>query len=211
MHYGAYAFSRNRQPTIVPKVSGVGLNNLGQRNGLSNSDFQHVEQLYCRCMCMFNSQECVLLALNNHLMDMKLIISLPVCLYINFACLFVFQREANGLHGLPGASAQRPVEVADRREPDLVWDQVAQGATQTQGFAMHLNALGSGVGGAPGVPVPHHVAIAGAGRGEGHAKGVGGAVEAPPRQQCVPISRAAPDRVSGGRGLHARGFVVVIS
>ena len=51
MHYGARAFSRNRQPTIVPVDPSVSLNSLGQRNGLSDSDVQHVNSLYCGGAC----------------------------------------------------------------------------------------------------------------------------------------------------------------
>lgn len=46
MHYGAYAFSRNGQPTIVPLRSGV---TLGQRNGLSNGDVAAVRAMYPNC------------------------------------------------------------------------------------------------------------------------------------------------------------------
>ena len=49
MHYGAYAFSRNRQPTIVPVDSGISLSSLGQRNGFTAMDIQHVNTLYCGC------------------------------------------------------------------------------------------------------------------------------------------------------------------
>ena len=47
MHYNAYAFSRNGNPTIEPLQNGVSLNDLGQRNGFSESDRQHVLSLYC--------------------------------------------------------------------------------------------------------------------------------------------------------------------
>lgn len=43
MHYGMYAFSRNGQPTIVPKQTGV---TIGQRNGLSAGDIAAVHHLY---------------------------------------------------------------------------------------------------------------------------------------------------------------------
>ncbi|HST84829.1 MAG TPA: Dot/Icm T4SS effector Zinc-dependent metalloprotease LegP [Kineosporiaceae bacterium] len=43
MHYGAYAFSKNGQPTIVPKQSGV---TIGQRNGLSAGDIAAVHHIY---------------------------------------------------------------------------------------------------------------------------------------------------------------------
>lgn len=47
MHYSAYAFSSNREPTIVPRDSRVGLSTLGQRRGLSSRDYQHITNLYC--------------------------------------------------------------------------------------------------------------------------------------------------------------------
>lgn len=47
MHYSAFAFSRNRQPTIVPVDSSIQLSSLGQRDGFSPSDIQHVNTLYC--------------------------------------------------------------------------------------------------------------------------------------------------------------------
>lgn len=47
MHYSAYAFSRNGQPTIVPLDSSRSLNSLGQREGFSEGDLQHVKTLYC--------------------------------------------------------------------------------------------------------------------------------------------------------------------
>ena len=47
MHYSARAFSRNGQPTIVPVDNSVSLNDLGQRQGLTNLDLQHVATLYC--------------------------------------------------------------------------------------------------------------------------------------------------------------------
>lgn len=43
MHYGAYAFSKNNQPTITPKQSGV---TIGQRNGLSAGDIAAVHFMY---------------------------------------------------------------------------------------------------------------------------------------------------------------------
>jgi astacin len=51
MHYGAFAFSRNRQPTIEPVNPNVALNSLGQRNGFSSSDIDHVNTLYCGGAC----------------------------------------------------------------------------------------------------------------------------------------------------------------
>ena len=47
MHYSANAFSTNEQPTIEPKDSSVPLSALGQRNGFSLQDLQHVNTLYC--------------------------------------------------------------------------------------------------------------------------------------------------------------------
>ena len=47
MHYGARAFSRNGQATILPVDTSFPLNRIGQRNGLSASDIQHVRTLYC--------------------------------------------------------------------------------------------------------------------------------------------------------------------
>ena len=47
MHYGAFDFSRNGQPTIEPVDRAIPLNSLGQRQGLTNSDIQHVNTLYC--------------------------------------------------------------------------------------------------------------------------------------------------------------------
>ena len=47
MHYGAYDFSRNGQPTIEPVDSAIPLNALGQRQTLTNLDIQHVNTLYC--------------------------------------------------------------------------------------------------------------------------------------------------------------------
>lgn len=47
MHYDAYAFSRNGWPTIVPRDSSIPLNSLGQDNGFSQRDVQHINALYC--------------------------------------------------------------------------------------------------------------------------------------------------------------------
>ncbi len=47
MHYRSRAFSRNGQPTILPIDSSVSESSLGQRNGLSARDLQHVMTLYC--------------------------------------------------------------------------------------------------------------------------------------------------------------------
>ena len=44
MHYGAYAFSSNRRPTIVAKSY---RSKLGQRSGLSKSDKIQAKLLYC--------------------------------------------------------------------------------------------------------------------------------------------------------------------
>ncbi|XP_049879665.1 zinc metalloproteinase nas-7-like [Pectinophora gossypiella] len=43
MHYSEYAFSRNQQKTIEPKVGGV---TLGQREGLSRGDVKKVNNMY---------------------------------------------------------------------------------------------------------------------------------------------------------------------
>ncbi|GIZ52836.1 Dot/Icm T4SS effector Zinc-dependent metalloprotease LegP [Noviherbaspirillum aridicola] len=43
MHYGAYAFSKNNQPTIEPLQSGV---TIGQRNGLSAGDIAAIHAIY---------------------------------------------------------------------------------------------------------------------------------------------------------------------
>jgi len=47
MHYSSTAFSRNGQPTILPIDQNVPASNLGQRNGLTANDLQHVTTLYC--------------------------------------------------------------------------------------------------------------------------------------------------------------------
>ncbi|XP_053982426.1 zinc metalloproteinase nas-4-like [Hylaeus volcanicus] len=44
MHYSANAFSRNGQPTIVPK--GASKNQLGQREGFSKRDIQKIRKMY---------------------------------------------------------------------------------------------------------------------------------------------------------------------
>lgn len=46
MHYDAYAFSFNEEPTLRPLDSMVALNRLGQRAGLSESDKEHIRLLY---------------------------------------------------------------------------------------------------------------------------------------------------------------------
>jgi astacin len=43
MHYGRFAFSKNSQPTITPKQSGV---TIGQRSGLSAGDIAAVHHMY---------------------------------------------------------------------------------------------------------------------------------------------------------------------
>lgn len=68
MHYGAYAFSRNRRPTIEPVNNGINLNALGQRNGLSELDLRHVVALYCEGVCMRNYD--VNLLIPNHLISL---------------------------------------------------------------------------------------------------------------------------------------------
>ena len=47
MHYSAYAFSRNRRPTIEAKDRSVSSSALGQRSRLSEKDLQHIAALYC--------------------------------------------------------------------------------------------------------------------------------------------------------------------
>uniref|UniRef100_UPI0010F9ED78 M12 family metallopeptidase n=1 Tax=Chitinivorax sp. B TaxID=2502235 RepID=UPI0010F9ED78 len=46
MHYGAYSFSNNGQPTITPKDNGIPLSNLGQRRELSVGDAASVNKYY---------------------------------------------------------------------------------------------------------------------------------------------------------------------
>jgi len=46
MHYSGYAFSKNGQPTIVPKVSGQ---ELGQRENLSKRDIKKIRRMYKCC------------------------------------------------------------------------------------------------------------------------------------------------------------------
>lgn len=48
MHYDAYAFSRNDQPTIRPLDNTVILERLGQRTRLSEKDLNHIRELYCQ-------------------------------------------------------------------------------------------------------------------------------------------------------------------
>ena len=47
MHYSAYAFTQNERPTIQPIDQSISLSDLGQRNGFSTNDLQHVNALYC--------------------------------------------------------------------------------------------------------------------------------------------------------------------
>ena len=51
MHYSAYAFSRNGFLTIDPHSSIIA-SKLGQRNGFSRRDIQHISILYCNGMCV---------------------------------------------------------------------------------------------------------------------------------------------------------------
>ena len=52
MHYGAYAFTSNSEPTIEPVDGSISLSALGQRDVLTNLDIQHVNRLYCAdCKC----------------------------------------------------------------------------------------------------------------------------------------------------------------
>ena len=46
MHYDAYAFSNNGRPTIEPRDTGVKLSSIGQREGFTDLDLQHVNILY---------------------------------------------------------------------------------------------------------------------------------------------------------------------
>ncbi len=47
MHYSAFGFSINGQPTIEPLSGhGVTVNELGQREGFSDSDIIHARLLY---------------------------------------------------------------------------------------------------------------------------------------------------------------------
>ncbi len=47
MHYSATAFSINRLPTIEPIDPNIPLSQLGQRQGFTELDLQHVRTLYC--------------------------------------------------------------------------------------------------------------------------------------------------------------------
>ncbi len=44
MHYGAYSFSKNNLPTIVPLTGS--LNDIGQRQGLSSGDIAGLNAIY---------------------------------------------------------------------------------------------------------------------------------------------------------------------
>ena len=46
MHYSSHAFSSNGQPTIVPLQPGVGLGDIGQRNGMSTIDIATIDTIY---------------------------------------------------------------------------------------------------------------------------------------------------------------------
>ena len=48
MHYSSTAFSRNGRPTILPLTTSVSPRQLGNRNGFTSRDLQHVNTLY-RC------------------------------------------------------------------------------------------------------------------------------------------------------------------
>ena len=43
MHYGAYDFSSNGQPTITPLQDVT----IGQREALSDTDWTHIQKAYC--------------------------------------------------------------------------------------------------------------------------------------------------------------------
>jgi len=47
MHYSAYAFSRNGRTTIETKARSVSTSVLGQRQGFSSRDLEHINALYC--------------------------------------------------------------------------------------------------------------------------------------------------------------------
>ncbi|XP_065672706.1 uncharacterized protein LOC101240329 isoform X2 [Hydra vulgaris] len=46
MHYGAYAFSNNRQPTIRSLFPNIGVDMLGQRDGFSELDIKRIKEAY---------------------------------------------------------------------------------------------------------------------------------------------------------------------
>ena len=60
MHYGSRAFSRNGQATILPIDSSIMASRLGQRQGLSTKDLQHVMTLYCSGMPVADSSKATL-------------------------------------------------------------------------------------------------------------------------------------------------------
>lgn len=47
MHYDAYAFTSNAQPTLQPLNATIPLTRIGQRSTLSEQDIRHIEALYC--------------------------------------------------------------------------------------------------------------------------------------------------------------------
>ena len=47
MHYDAYAFSYNGEPTIEPVDPDISRDSMGQREGMSAGDLQHINTLYC--------------------------------------------------------------------------------------------------------------------------------------------------------------------
>ena len=47
MHYRFNAFTNNGNPTILPLDTSIDKEQLGQRDGLSDMDLQHVQMLYC--------------------------------------------------------------------------------------------------------------------------------------------------------------------
>ena len=46
MHYSAFAFSANGQPTVIPLAAGVSLSELGQRTAMTELDIDHINLLY---------------------------------------------------------------------------------------------------------------------------------------------------------------------
>ena len=72
MHYGAYAFTRNGQPTILPvQSSGVGPDELGQRDRMSASDLEHAKALYCAEGENICKQECMNLLIQGSHVDLE--------------------------------------------------------------------------------------------------------------------------------------------
>ena len=47
LHYRFNAFTSNGNPTILPLDTSIDKEQLGQRDGLSDMDLQHVQMLYC--------------------------------------------------------------------------------------------------------------------------------------------------------------------